>query len=179
MKRTRPSGESGAVLIVVLLITLILSVIVTGFVNYQVNDKKMVQDAASSLRAFCMADSGISLALAKISRDRDWQGQDRKVTEWMYNEGTWKFGFIVSSQFRTDGSYNYDVRSTGVVLDMNSNPPRLVAARSVKAYIQCATDYNPDHDPGNPEYKGTAGTHYTPLGNGTEAILWRYFDEYK
>ncbi|MDQ7823705.1 MAG: PilX N-terminal domain-containing pilus assembly protein [Candidatus Eremiobacteraeota bacterium] len=178
--------ERGAILIVVLMILLLVTCMATAFVNFQVSDRRLSQDDVNSQKAFYMADSGIQLAMGKICRDINWQGQNRfdaavdngPVTEWVYQEGTYKCGFMVQSQFLgyipadPAKNNNYYVRSTGVVVDVSYSPPRLIASRCVKAYIQCANDYNPGHD-------GQPDKHYTPVGTGNPAILWRFYDEYK
>ena len=183
-------------MIIVLLISLILSIMATAFVTFQVNDKRLMVDSLLNEKAMYMADSGIQVAFSKISRDSKWQGQDvpnpqvPEYTRWIYHDGPFHFGYKVTSTFNPKnipaakkGSYNYYVTSTGVVIDSTSidpayGTPKLITSRTMIAYIQCIMDYNADHDDG-----GDSGslTHYTPIspGDGSPAILWRQFDYFK
>jgi hypothetical protein len=172
--------QSGAILIVVLLMAMILSIMATAFVNFQVNDKRLTSVDLSSQKAFYMADSGVQFALAKITRDINWQGQNRLVAgvdlgpyeETVYVDGTLKYLFTVTSQYHytDDTLMTYRIRSTGIVIDTSYTPPRLVAARTIRANIQCTNDYNPPslgHD------------RYTEVTQGTPGYLWLYYDEFK
>jgi hypothetical protein len=172
----------GAILVVVLFLALILSIMATAFVNFQVNDKRLTAVDLNSQKAFYMADSGVEFALAKITRDVNWQGQNRldpgtdlgPYEETVYVEGTLKYSFTVTSEYHYTSNelITYRVRSTGVVVDTSYTPPRLVAARTIRGNIQCTNDYNVSHD-------GLTGYRYTKVMEGTPGILWLYYDEFK
>lgn len=150
MKIGRKNIGNGAALIVVMMMALLLSIIATSFVNFQILERKMSHNEVNDLKAFMMADSGISYALCHICRDNAWQGQGsasspKTAYQWVYEEGAYLYGFRVDSYFNAYDSlapysYIYMVRSAGVVYDKTLN--RCVAKRCVRAIIQCTNDYN-------------------------------------
>jgi len=153
MKQRKKSIPNGAALIVVMLMALLLSIIATTFVNFQVIERKMSQNEVNDLKAFMMADSGISYALCHICRDSEWQGNGSATSpvtryQWVCEEGAYLYGFRVDSYFNAYDSvapysYIYMVRSAGVVYDKTTN--QCIAKRCVRAIIQCTNDYNLGH----------------------------------
>ena len=141
--------RNGAALIVVLMMALLLSIIATSFVNFQIMDRRMMRNNECRVRAFMMADSGISYALCHICKDRSWQG-DNKMNQykWVCQDGNYWYGFRVDSYFNAFGtndpaSYMYLVRSTGVAYDPAAK--EIVSKKCVRALIQCTNDYNWTH----------------------------------
>jgi hypothetical protein len=152
MMRRMKASPTGAALVVVLLMSLLLCIIATSFVNFQIMDRKMTHDEVNNLKAFMMADSGISYALCHLCRDMNWQGgaggNPLHATQWVYQEGVYRYGFRVDCYYNAYDalcpySYMYMVRSVGVVVDTTTN--RCVSKRCVRAIIQCSNDYNWDH----------------------------------
>ncbi|MHC9544043.1 MAG: PilX N-terminal domain-containing pilus assembly protein [Vulcanimicrobiota bacterium] len=154
MKAGRKNIGNGAALIVVMLMALLLSIIATSFVNFQILERKMSHNEVNDLKAFMMADSGISYALCHICRDKDWQGAQAPPGvpltkyQWVYQEGAYLYGFRVDCYYNAfhefcPYSYVYLVRSAGVVYDTNSN--RCISKRCVRAIVQCTNDYNLTH----------------------------------
>lgn len=148
-----------------MLFALILGIMATAYVNYQVSLKKMSHDVINDQKAFYMADAGIQKALCSIARDPTWQGQDRDYTEWVYNDNDIKYGFNIRSIFRGP-DYDYIVISTGAAFDVHQKPPFLLAQRCLSAIIHCDNDYNPDH-----AQNGDTRTHYTLPGSGGVATI--------
>ncbi len=150
MQPGKKNISNGAALIVVMLMALLLSIIATSFVDFQILDRKMIHNEVNDLKAFMMADSGVSYALCHICRDMSWQGTDRigNNYQWVYQEGAYLYGFRVDSYYNAYNgvcpySYIYMVRSAGVVYDTGSN--QCIAKRCVRAMIQCSNDYNWTH----------------------------------
>lgn len=153
MTGRRKNISNGAALIVVMLMALLLSIVATSFVDFQILDRKMAQNDVNDLKAFMMADSGISYALCHLCRDSSWQGQGsasspKSVTQWVYQEGAYLYGFRVDSYYNSYDqlcpySYIYMVRSCGVVYDTSNR--QFLAKRCVRAIIQCTNDYNLSH----------------------------------
>ena len=153
MTARRKNISNGAALIVVMLMAMLLSIIATSFVDFQILDRKMAQNDVNDLKAFMMADSGISYALCHICRDSGWQGQGsaahpKTAYQWVYQEGAYMYGFRVDSYYNAYDqlcpySYIYMVRSAGVVYDTSSQ--QCISKRCVRAIIQCTNDYNLTH----------------------------------
>lgn len=114
MRRCRASGESGAALLIVLWMLLLLSLLAASFVITRRSDLDIARNDLESARARALADAGITRAVVALGESDPrmrWRA-DGSLNRWAFGGGT----IIVS------------IVSESGKIDLNAAPPDVIAS---------------------------------------------------